>query len=251
VWPRFKPMPGSGLCIPVTSTPCAPVPRNPRLSVVREQASSPEFRWKTMEAAQPPKESSLKHSGHVNSVPRRSAASAQPQLQAPGKRDLDAHASLNVLSTAPAASPRQAALLRRIRLSECVRARRYATTARIGLGLHRTARAALRSTGSSRDSTKGLTGSSCGPDLVGPGRLTCYAIGTTASADPRGISLPVYHHWDGSPGKVIRHSTRRAMRPFGGAGPSTARCAGGLGSGRLLTDQAEQWTHDAILQRVV
>jgi hypothetical protein len=128
-------------------------------------------------------------------------------------------------------------LLRRIRLLAYVLARRCATTGRIGLGLHRTARAALRSIGlgSWRDSTKGLTGASCGPDLVGPGRLTCYAIGTTASADPRGIFLSA-HHWpgDGSPGKVIRHSTRRATLPIEGAGPSSGSVAGGLGSGRLL-----------------
>jgi hypothetical protein len=121
--------------------------------------------------------------------------------------------------------------LRRIRRLEHVRARRYATTGRIGLGLHgtawavlattgrialglhgttravlattgpmglglhRTARAALRSIGSSRDSTEHFTGAGRGPDLVGPGRLTCYAIATTASADPRGIFLPA-HHWD-------------------------------------------------------
>jgi hypothetical protein len=59
---------------------------------------------------------------------------------------------------------------------------------RIGLGLHRTTWAALRSIGSSRDSTKGLAGARRGPDLVGPGRLTCYPIGTTASGDPRGFS---------------------------------------------------------------
>ena len=92
------------------------------------------------------------------------------------------------------------------------------------MGLHGTTWAALRSIGSWRDSTKGLTGASRGPHLVGPGRLTCYAIGTTASADPRGIFLPA-QHWDGSPGKVIRHSTRQAARSFGGAGSRTT--AGG------------------------
>jgi hypothetical protein len=99
-------------------------------------------------------------------------------------------------------------MLRRIRLLEYVRARRRATTGRIGLGLHRTTRAALRSIGSSRDTITGLTGASCGPDLVGPGRLTCCDIGTSASADPR------------SPSKSIRHSARRAKPPLGGAGPS-------------------------------
>jgi hypothetical protein len=39
-----------------------------------------------------------------------------------------------------------------------------------------------------------------------------------------------------------------AARPFGGA---AARCAGGLGSGRLLAGQAKQWTRDAIPERVV
>jgi hypothetical protein len=63
-------------------------------------------------------------------------------------------------------------------------------------------------------------GASSGPDLVGPGRLTCYAIGTTALADPRGIFLPA-QHWDGSPGKVIRNSNRRATRPLEGAGLSS------------------------------
>jgi hypothetical protein len=105
---------------------------------------------------------------------------------------------------------------------EYVLARQYAPTGRLGLGLHRTTRAALRSIGSSRDSTKHLMGARCGPDLVGPGRLTCYAIGTMTSAEPWGIFLPA-HHWpgDGSTGKVIRHLTCRATRPFGGAGPSS------------------------------
>ncbi len=151
-------------------------------------------------------------------------------------------------------------VLRRIRPLEHVRAGRCATTGRTGSGLHGTTRAALRSIGSSRDSTEHLTGAGRGPDLVGPGRLTRYAmIGTTASADPRGIFLPAHHHWDGFRGKVVRHSTRRATRPFGGAArnPSgeraraAARCAGGLGSGRRPADQAEQWTRDAILPRVV
>jgi hypothetical protein len=45
-----------------------------------------------------------------------------------------------------------------------------------------------------------------------------YGIGRPS----RGNFLPA-HHWDGSPGKVIRHSTRRATRAsgFGGAGPSS------------------------------
>ncbi len=42
---------------------------------------------------------------------------------------------------------------RRIRLLEYVQARRYATTGRMGLGLHGTTWAALRSIGSWRDST--------------------------------------------------------------------------------------------------
>ena len=73
-------------------------------------------------------------------------------------------------------------MLHRKRLLEYVLARRYATAGWIGLGLHRTTWAALRSIGSSRDSTEHLMGASRGPDLVGPGRLTCYAIGTAASA---------------------------------------------------------------------
>jgi hypothetical protein len=48
--------------------------------------------------------------------------------------------------------------------------------------------AAHSSTGSWRESIKGLTRASCRQDLVGPGRLTCYAIGSTTSADPRGFS---------------------------------------------------------------
>ncbi len=65
-----------------------------------------------------------------------------------------------------------------------------------------------------------LMGAGRGQDLVGPGRRTCYAIGTTASADPLGIFLPA-RDWDGSPGRAMRHSTRRATRPFGGAGLSS------------------------------
>jgi hypothetical protein len=68
--------------------------------------------------------------------------------------------------------------------------------------------AALRSIGSSRDSVEGLTGASCGPDLVGPGRQTCYAIGTTASADPRGI----FHRPSIGPVPLARSS---ATRPAG------------------------------------
>jgi hypothetical protein len=54
---------------------------------------------------------------------------------------------------------------------EYVRARRHATTGRIGLGLHGTTWAALRSIGSSRDATEHLMGARRGPDLVGPERL--------------------------------------------------------------------------------
>ncbi len=42
-----------------------------------------------------------------------------------------------------------------------------------------------------------------------------YGIGR-----PSGNFRPA-HHWDRSPGKVIRHSTRRATRPFRGAGLSS------------------------------
>ncbi len=109
-------------------------------------------------------------------------------------------------------------LLRHLRLLEYVRARRYATKGRNGLGLHGTTLAALRSIGFWRDSINGLTGASCGPDLVGPGRLSGQrhppALGGFSS------KFPPAHSWDGYPGKVIRHSTRRATRPFGGAGLS-------------------------------
>jgi hypothetical protein len=94
------------------------------------------------------------------------------------------------ITAAPTSPP--GGVLRCIRLLEYVLARWYATTGLIGLGLHRTTWAALRSIGSWRDSTEHPMGASRGPDLVGPGRLTCYAIGTTASADPRGIFLPPY-----------------------------------------------------------
>ncbi len=68
-------------------------------------------------------------------------------------------------------------VLRSIRLLEYVLARQYSTAGRIGLGLHGITWAALRSIGSSRDSTEYLMGASCGLDLVGPGRLTRYALG--------------------------------------------------------------------------
>jgi hypothetical protein len=82
--------------------------------------------------------------------------------------------------------------------------------------------AALRSIGSWRDSTEHLMGARRGPDQVGPGRLTCYSIGTTASAaDPRGIFYRPILGWP--PEQLIRHSTRRTPRPgpFGGAGQSS------------------------------
>ncbi len=117
------------------------------------------------------------------------------------------------------------ALLRRIRLLGGVRASRYATTGgpdRRGTSWDHTGRAPqhriLEGLYRAPHGSQPRTGR--GPDLVGSGRLTCYAIGTPASADPRGIFLPA-RHWDGSPGKVIRHSTRRAARPFGGAGLSS------------------------------
>jgi hypothetical protein len=133
---------------------------------------------------------------------------------------------------------------------EYVLARRYGTTGRIGFGLHRTTWAALRSIGSWRDSTEHLMGVSHGPDPVGPGRLTCYAIGTTASADSRGIfHRPII----GTDPRVRSSATRPAglRDPSGEGARGAAGCAGGLGSGRLLADQAEQWTRDAILQRVM
>ncbi len=106
-------------------------------------------------------------------------------------------------------------LLPRIRLLEYVRARRYATTGRIGLGLDRTAWAVLRSIGSSRDSTEHLMGASRGPDLVGP------------AADPR-IFLPAHDDdWDGSPGRVMRHSTRPLPSPPAHRAAAQARSPAG------------------------
>jgi hypothetical protein len=140
--------------------------------------------------------------------------------------------------------------LHRIRLLEYDRARRNATTGRIGLELHGTTWAVLRSIGSPRDSTEHLMGASRGPDLVGPARLTCCAIGTTASADPRGISCRPIIRTDP---RARSSATRPAWLrdPSGELSRAAARCAGGLGSGRLLADQAEQWTRDAILLWVV
>ncbi len=65
----------------------------------------------------------------------------------------------------PTSPPRAGAggVLRSILLLEYVWAKRYATTGRIGLGLHRTTWAALCSIGSWRDSTEGA---SYRPDLV-------------------------------------------------------------------------------------
>ena len=48
-------------------------------------------------------------------------------------------------------------------------------------------------------------------------RLTRYAIGTTAR--PHLGDSPLGPYWDGPPGKVIRHSIRRAALPFGESGP--------------------------------
>jgi hypothetical protein len=47
--------------------------------------------------------------------------------------------------------------------------------------------------------------------------------------DPRG-DFPPAHHRDGSPGKVVRHSTYWATRPFGGAGLVGSGLVAGLGA---------------------
>jgi hypothetical protein len=54
-------------------------------------------------------------------------------------------------------------------------------------------------------------------DPRGPGRLTRFAIGTTARQH-LGDSPPG-PYWDGPSGKVIRHSIRQATLPFGESGP--------------------------------
>jgi hypothetical protein len=113
----------------------------------------------------------------------------------------------------------ECALVRCIRLLEYVRARRHATTGRIGLGLHRTMGRAPQ-----HRILEGLyQGTHWSQLLAGPRRTWTtdllrhrdYSIGR-----PSG-DFPPAHHWDGSPGKVIRHSTSRATRPFGGAGLSS------------------------------
>ena len=124
------------------------------------------------------------------------------------------------------------------------------TLLRAGTSWDRSGRAPLRIW---RDSTKGLTGASRGPVLLGgPGRLTCYAIGTTAwTADTRGIlhrpilgrPLEQGHPPLDPPGAA----TLRGAGP-GRAAARRARWAGGLGSGLLPTDQAEQRIRDATSQ---
>jgi hypothetical protein len=51
----------------------------------------------------------------------------------------------------------------------------------------------------------------------GPGRLTRYAIGTTARPHLGDSSLGLY--WDEPPSKFIRHSIRQATLPFGESRP--------------------------------
>ena len=69
---------------------------------------------------------------------------------------------------------------------------------------------------------QGLTGASRGPVLGGPGRLTCYAIGTTAStADSRGI----LHR------PILRRPPEQGHPPLDPPGAATLRDAGpGSGS---------------------
>jgi hypothetical protein len=86
-------------------------------------------------------------------------------------------------------------------------------------------------------------GASREPDLVGPGRLSCYAIGTTASADPRGIFLPA-QHWDGSPGKVIRHSTQLRAQLAGTIGRDNQDDVDLLESGIVLVLIREHGVHN-------
>ena len=76
------------------------------------------------------------------------------------------------------------------------------------------------------------------------GRLTRYAIGTTAR--PHLGDSPLGPYWDGSPGQG--HS---ALDPPGNStlrgewACAAVRCAGGLGGGRKLADHAER--RDVIL----
>ncbi len=74
-------------------------------------------------------------------------------------------------------------------------------------------------------------GSGCSQLRVGPsglGRTNSLRHQDYCPADPRGIFLPA-HFWDGSPGKVIRHSTRRARRalPHLGGGSVSRRTRSG------------------------
>jgi hypothetical protein len=105
-----------------------------------------------------------------------------------------------------------------------------------------TARDTLRSPGSWRDSAADLAGSCCGLYQRGFGQLTRYAIEATASADPRGIFYrPIMGRF---PETVTRHSTRRARRPFGGAGLSR-----GSVSQMEQTGQVGRWDVMLILHR--
>ena len=94
---------------------------------------------------------------------------------------------------------------------------RYAMTGRIGSYLLRDDEGRApqrRATGDSKEYYRSRTQRA---EPRGPGRLTRYAIGTTAR--PHLGDSPLGPYWDGPPGKVIRHSIRQATLPFGESRP--------------------------------
>ena len=94
---------------------------------------------------------------------------------------------------------------------------RYTTTGRSGSYLLRDDEGRApqrRATGDSKEYYRSRTQRA---EPRGPGRLTRYAIGTTAQ--PHLGDSPLGPYWDGPPGKVIRHSIRQATLPFGESRP--------------------------------
>ncbi len=93
----------------------------------------------------------------------------------------------------------------------------YATTGRSGLDLLRDDEGRAPQRRATGDSKEYYRSRMQRAEPRGPGRLTRYAIGTTARPHLGDSTLGPY--WDGPPGKVIRHSIRQATLPFGESRP--------------------------------
>ena len=120
---------------------------------------------------------------------------------------------------------------------------RYATTGRSGSDLLRDDEGRApqrRATGDSKEYYRSRTQRA---EPRGPGRLTRYAIGTTAR--PHLGDSPLGPYWDGPPGKVCEHG----FHPFSDLGRLASLDALRAGSGVITTyisTQRHHWSSTAV-----